>query len=401
MASAKKDPAKITCEEFAATSPEGQARITAYLDGKSKAGKKVEDIGALLTNWSLLADWIRDERSLRIWLQDLEPEVDRWSDAIDSGSRSDADALVLRGPLLTKAVEWQRWAGDRGLPLTPDQQAFVGASVALQKREARRRTAAIGFAGVVAVLVLAGAVSLGWQWLDMRFARERASGPVAEFPPGAVLLGNAPGHLVDVGAFALDKHEVSVGQYRECQWKGQCTLPSEGTRTVNPGDPDKDLPVTHVTALQADQFCHWIGRRLPTYAEWERAVRGDTYRQYPWGNTEPFPVAGEPYANTVVHGDESGNDPPYAPVGGTGYRGTTPDTGIVHLVGNVAEWTTTPSDADVYQAPRWDPDTSPRNESLQVVGLSLGDQVQPDLVFASARWNADTSGPYVGFRCAS
>ena len=45
VANAKKDPAKITCEEFAATTPEGQARITAYLDGKSKAGKKVEDIG--------------------------------------------------------------------------------------------------------------------------------------------------------------------------------------------------------------------------------------------------------------------------------------------------------------------------------------------------------------------
>ncbi len=45
VARAKQDPAKITCEEFAATTPEGQARITAYLDGKSKSGKKVEEIG--------------------------------------------------------------------------------------------------------------------------------------------------------------------------------------------------------------------------------------------------------------------------------------------------------------------------------------------------------------------
>ena len=44
-ASAKKDPTKITCEEFAAQTPEGQSRITAYLDGYSKRGKKVEDIG--------------------------------------------------------------------------------------------------------------------------------------------------------------------------------------------------------------------------------------------------------------------------------------------------------------------------------------------------------------------
>ena len=41
----KKDPTKITCEEFAAQTPEGQSRITAYLDGYSKRGKKVEDVG--------------------------------------------------------------------------------------------------------------------------------------------------------------------------------------------------------------------------------------------------------------------------------------------------------------------------------------------------------------------
>jgi hypothetical protein len=44
---AKKDATKMTCEEFAAQSPEGQARITAFLDGYSKRGKKVEDIGTV------------------------------------------------------------------------------------------------------------------------------------------------------------------------------------------------------------------------------------------------------------------------------------------------------------------------------------------------------------------
>jgi len=44
-AAKKKDPTKITCEEFAAQTPEGQTRITAFLDGYSKRGKKVEEIG--------------------------------------------------------------------------------------------------------------------------------------------------------------------------------------------------------------------------------------------------------------------------------------------------------------------------------------------------------------------
>ena len=44
---AKKDATKVTCEEFAAQSPEGQARLTAFLDGYSKRGKKIEDIGTI------------------------------------------------------------------------------------------------------------------------------------------------------------------------------------------------------------------------------------------------------------------------------------------------------------------------------------------------------------------
>jgi hypothetical protein len=44
-AAKKKDPTKITCEEFAAQTPEGQSRITAFLDGYSKRGKKVEEVG--------------------------------------------------------------------------------------------------------------------------------------------------------------------------------------------------------------------------------------------------------------------------------------------------------------------------------------------------------------------
>ena len=44
-AAKKKDPTKMTCEEFAAETPEAQSRITAFLDGYSKRGKKVEEVG--------------------------------------------------------------------------------------------------------------------------------------------------------------------------------------------------------------------------------------------------------------------------------------------------------------------------------------------------------------------
>jgi hypothetical protein len=47
LAALKKDPTKITCEEFAASTPESQSRVAAYLDGYSKGGKKLEELGEL------------------------------------------------------------------------------------------------------------------------------------------------------------------------------------------------------------------------------------------------------------------------------------------------------------------------------------------------------------------
>lgn len=51
--------------------------------------------------------------------------------------------------------------------------------------------------------------------------------------------------------------------------------------------PDDNLPATHLSWEQADAWSRWMGFRLPTELEWEKAARGSDKRRYPWGDTYP------------------------------------------------------------------------------------------------------------------
>jgi len=95
-------------------------------------------------------------------------------------------------------------------------------------------------------------------------------------------------------------------------------------------------PVVYVSWTDANAFAAWVGKRLPTEAEWEKAARGTDGRKYPWGRSEPG-------ARNANYGKAHGDTRPVGsfPAGASPY-------GILDLAGNVWEWCGEYDDPDFY-----------------------------------------------------
>nr|MBI3614395.1 SUMF1/EgtB/PvdO family nonheme iron enzyme [Nitrospirota bacterium] len=143
-----------------------------------------------------------------------------------------------------------------------------------------------------------------------------------------------------VDAFYMDLYEVTTGRYAQfmqATGRGKPDYWSE-VRPVSDGE----LPVVGVEWDEANAYCQWAGKRLPTDQEWEKAARGTDGRAYPWGNT--VPTAGlANYDHSLANADRSGCSlfcNVYAeklkPV--NSYKGGRSPYGIYNMAGNVWEW---------------------------------------------------------------
>ena len=103
--------------------------------------------------------------------------------------------------------------------------------------------------------------------------------------------GQKPAHEVDLDAFWIDETEVTTRMYALCVQAGACLPPqNESSYTRERYFIDAqyaNYPVIYVSWEDANAYCKWAGRALPSEAQWEKAARGTDGRLYPWGNQVP------------------------------------------------------------------------------------------------------------------
>jgi formylglycine-generating enzyme required for sulfatase activity len=221
-------------------------------------------------------------------------------------------------------------------------------------------------------------------------------GSMVQVPAGEFMMGcneqvdkqchpdEKPYHKVYLDAYYIDKYDVTQGEYNQCVSTGRCK-----ENTLAPADFTGDRqPVVDVSWDDANTYCQWAGKRLPTEAEWEKAARGTDGRVYPWGNSLDTSRAN--YNSTLGKTSNVGSYP----------SGASP-YGALDMAGNVFNWVADWFDEHYYQdSPSKNP-KGPDSGTERVLRGGcwttsyLGDLRSSDRIRYSP---TDRSGSF-GFRC--
>ena len=237
-----------------------------------------------------------------------------------------------------------------------------------------------------------------------------------------------PQRRVYLSSFFIDRHEITNEAYLSF-------VKSTGYRSPENANPSATLwsnatpmsgierhPVVNVSWNDAVAYCHWVGKRLPTEAEWEKAARGTDARRYPWGNDWDIGKANSAsyWAGRTVEFN-SGADWEAFWITGDGARlakdkgikgevltmpvGSFPQNlspyGLYDMAGNVAEWVQDWYDPNYYRSAPLSNPAGPERGAIK--SMRGGSWLKPavSLRTTDRDWGTMDSRPSgTGFRCA-
>lgn len=198
---------------------------------------------------------------------------------------------------------------------------------------------------------------------------------------------NQPQREVYLDTFAIDKTEVTKGAFaRFVQESGYQEDTSWAQQAF---ETQMNEPAVGILWRDADAYCRWAGKRLPTEAEWEKAARGTDGRRYPWGDQ---------WEQGRANVEESG----YGGVISVGsYPAGASPFGVLDMAGNAAEWVADYFDFDYYSyAPRHNPKGPDRVMDHVLRGGSWASPREHALTYFRDSSHSARPNVRVGFRCA-
>jgi len=260
---------------------------------------------------------------------------------------------------------------------------------ATRRRQHVRRLVLWGFAALIALAIAFYAAS--------RFTNvtSKDGAPLVPIEAGVFTMGDdefSPMREVYVSAFSIDRFEVTTARYAKfMKASGSLAAPDDWDSVDL--NAHGELPVVGVSWRDAQAYCHWAGKRLPTEAEWEKAARDGDARMYPWGNE--MPTAG--LATYARNAD-------YVYQGGVTRVGEHPAgrsrEGVDDLAGNVSEWVSDWYSESFHSGDVRDPAGPAQGAAKTIRGSSWHDPAEKlqatRRYFASEDHRADDTG----FRCA-